>query len=120
MSRFVWWRKASAIALVAGLSVSAPPLLAQGGVGTIEGTVTDAGTGRPIEGAQVGSTTGIGALTNNAGRYRLTNVPAGPFQLRVRMVGYTPATKAVTVTAGGTATADFAISQCQDRLLNLE
>ena len=63
MSRFVWWRRASAAALVAGLSIAAPPLHAQAGVGTIEGTVTEAGTGRPVEGAQVGSTTsGVGAV----------------------------------------------------------
>ncbi|MCC6931365.1 MAG: SusC/RagA family TonB-linked outer membrane protein [Gemmatimonadaceae bacterium] len=113
MNRLVRWGGTLVAALAASLSVASTTLQAQqGGVGTIEGTVTDAGTGRPIEGAQVGSTTaGIGAVTNGLGKYRLTNVPARSIELRVRMVGYTPATKTVTVTAGGTATADFAISQ---------
>ncbi len=111
MSRFVWWRRALASAAVAGLSVSAPPLLAQGGVGTIEGTVTETGTGRPVEGAQVGSTTGVGAVTNTQGKYRITNVPAGTMSLRIRMVGYTPGAKSVTVTAGQTTTVDFSLAQ---------
>ncbi|MFN8665685.1 MAG: SusC/RagA family TonB-linked outer membrane protein [Gemmatimonadaceae bacterium] len=113
MNRLVRWGGTLVAALAASLSVASTTLQAQqGGVGTIEGTVTDAGTGRAVEGAQVGSTTaGIGATTNAQGKYRLTNVPARSIELRVRMVGYTPATKTVNVTAGGSVTADFAISQ---------
>ncbi len=113
MTRIVRWGGMLVAALVASMSVHSTTLLAQGAsVGTIEGTVTDAGTGRPVEGAQVAATAvGIGALTNAQGRYRLQNVPARTLDVRVRMVGYSPMAKSVTVTAGGSATLDFAISQ---------
>ena len=115
MNRLVRWGGTLVAALAASLSVTSTTLYAQAGagVGTIEGTVTDAGTGRPVEGAQVGLTTaGIGGTTNSQGRYRLQNVPAGrAFDVRVRMVGYSPSTRAVSVNAGQTVTADFAIAQ---------
>ena len=42
------------------------------GVGMIEGTVREAGTGRPLEGVQVGVTgANIGAATNGRGTYRI-------------------------------------------------
>lgn len=114
MNRLVRWGGTLVTALAATLGVTSTTLYAQqgAGVGTIEGTVTDIGTGRPIEGAQVGATSaGIGAVTNSAGRYRLQNVPARAIEIRIRMVGYSPAVKTVTVQAGQTVTANFTISQ---------
>jgi TonB-linked SusC/RagA family outer membrane protein len=82
------------------------------GVGTIEGTVTEAGTGRPIEGAQVRiASVALGGVTNANGKYRIVNVPARPMELRARAVSYTPMSKTVTVTAGQSVTADFSLSQ---------
>jgi TonB-linked SusC/RagA family outer membrane protein len=82
------------------------------GVGTVEGTVTEQGTGRPVEAAQVHVVgANIGAVTNRDGVYRIANVPARAVELRIRMVGYTPTTKNVTVQAGGTQTVDFVLAQ---------
>ncbi len=113
MKRFVRWGGTLVAVLVATISGSTTALHAQAaGVGTIEGTITEGGTGRPLEAAQVGATAaGIGTVTNSQGHYRITNVPAGSITLRVRLVGYAPATKTVTVAAGQTVTADFVIQQ---------
>jgi TonB-linked SusC/RagA family outer membrane protein len=81
------------------------------GVGTIEGTVVEQTTGRPIELAQVHIVgKNIGAGTNRDGVYRITNVPVGPVELRIRMVGFTPTSRMVTVTAGSTQKVDFRLA----------
>ena len=84
--------------------------------GRITGQVTDTLGGRPIAGVEVtvvgeGNSAQIGARTDAAGRYTLGAVPAGTVQLRARMLGYAPKDRSVTVAAGQTATADFALSQ---------
>ena len=78
--------------------------------GTIGGQVTDTAGGRPIAGAQV-SVVGTlrGAVTDEQGRYSITNVPAGTQRLRARMLGYAPADQSVNVTAGATATVNFTL-----------
>ena len=114
MKRFVRWGGTLIAVVVATISGTTTALHAQAaaGVGTIEGTITEGGTGRPLEAAQVGATAaGVGTVTNTAGHYRLTNVPAGSIVLRVRLVGYAPTTKTITVAAGQTVTADFVIQQ---------
>lgn len=95
---------AAAIALPVGAQ--------QAAVGTIEGTVREANTNRVVEGAQVGVVgAAIGAVANRNGFYRITNVPARAVELTVRMVGYAPLRKTVTVTAGQVAVADFSLQQ---------
>ena len=82
------------------------------GVGVVEGTVREAGTGRPLEGVQVGVTgANIGAVTNGRGTYRIQDVPARTVELRVRLVGYSPVTRSVIVAAGQVKTADFDLQQ---------
>jgi iron complex outermembrane receptor protein len=46
-------------------------------------------------------------LTDEAGAYVLTGVPAGPARLAISYLGFEGQTAAVAVTAGGTATRDF-------------
>ena len=81
--------------------------------GTIVGTVTDAGSARPMESAQVYiEGAGIGTLTNSSGRFLLVNVPAGEHTVIAELVGYRSELRmTVTVSAGGTAQVDLAISQ---------
>jgi len=55
--------------------------------------------------------TGIGALTNAAGRFLLLNVPAGEHSLVAELVGYRASTSTVTVGAGQSVVADFAMQQ---------
>ncbi|HET9986152.1 MAG TPA: SusC/RagA family TonB-linked outer membrane protein [Longimicrobiales bacterium] len=80
-------------------------------VGTITGRVVDAATRAPLPGAQLSIPgTGIGALADADGRYVLTNVAAGSVTLRVDLIGYRRAERAVAVVDGGTAVADFALA----------
>lgn len=86
---------------------------AQAQTGRITGQVTDTAGGRPLGGVEisvVGATT-VGARTDAEGRYTIGAVTAGNVQVRARMLGYAPKDRAVTVTAGQTVTADFALSQ---------
>ncbi len=79
--------------------------------GTVIGTVTDAGSARPLESAQVyveGS--GLGTLTNSSGRFVLVNAPAGEITVIAELVGYRSGSQTITVTAGETATANFLMS----------
>jgi TonB-dependent starch-binding outer membrane protein SusC len=84
----------------------------QADAGTIGGRVTERGTGTPVPAAQVFVVgTGFGGTTDDAGAYRITGVPAGVVQVRVRRVGYESLTQSVTVSAGAVATADFAVGR---------
>jgi TonB-linked SusC/RagA family outer membrane protein len=79
-------------------SITAPAAAQR--TGTIRGVVTDAGSGRPIEGVQVSvEGTRIGAITNEEGRYELANVPSGGVRVRVRMIGYSSQLAEATVGA---------------------
>ncbi|MEQ9459957.1 MAG: SusC/RagA family TonB-linked outer membrane protein [Phycisphaeraceae bacterium] len=76
------------------------------------GTVRDAASQRPLEAVQVYiGGTGIGALTNAAGRFLLLNVPAGEATLVAEIVGYRAGTQTVTVTAGESTVANFGLQQ---------
>ena len=103
------------IALVALASLALPGFAAaQGPTGTIEGTVTDVGTKRPLSGVQVsivGTGGTVGALTNAQGAFRIMNVAVGPRTVRARLIGYAMSTKTADVQAGGTATVTFEMSQ---------
>ena len=85
---------------------------AQAQQGTLTGVVTDETSRQPIAAVQVqvvGTTRG--AVTGENGRYTIANLPAGSYSVTFRRVGYNPATvQNVTVTAGGTTTADAAMS----------
>jgi hypothetical protein len=92
--------------LVAALA-AASPVQAQG-AGTIEGRVFNAATGNALANARIalqGTTREV--LTDEAGAYVLTGVPAGPARLAISYLGFEGQTAAVNVTAGGTATRDF-------------
>lgn len=107
------------IALHAGLSLAlalviggAPAPAAAQATGTLVGTVRDAASQRPLEAVQVyigGS--GIGALTNAAGRFLMLNVPAGEVTLVAELVGYRAGSQTVTVTAGESTVANFTLDQ---------
>jgi outer membrane receptor for ferrienterochelin and colicins len=86
--------------LVAALLI-VTPVAAQAQSGRIAGTVSDAQS-RPIHGAQVSiAGTRIGALTNAAGQYVVTGVPAGSHDVRISHLGYSEVTRpGVSVAAG--------------------
>lgn len=96
-----------AMALLAALA--APPLQAQ--QGTLAGQVTDKVTQQAIAGAQVLVLgTSLEARSNREGRYTITKVPAGQYQLQVRLIGHATSTSPVTVTGGATTTLDVALN----------
>ncbi|WP_336002027.1 carboxypeptidase regulatory-like domain-containing protein [Halorientalis halophila] len=74
--------------------------------GTVEGTVTDAG-GSAIEGATV-SAGGQSTTTAADGSYSLT-LTEGDYSVEANADGFNPSSQSVTVTAGETTTADFAL-----------
>lgn len=95
-----------AIAMVAAFAAS--PLEAQ--EGSITGSVTDAVSSAPVDGAQITvEGTPRGALTNSAGRYLITGVPAGTYEVRITHIGYRTVTQSVTVGTGAAAVANFSL-----------
>ncbi|MFQ5536716.1 MAG: SusC/RagA family TonB-linked outer membrane protein [Gemmatimonadota bacterium] len=99
------------LALAAALGWAPAPASAQA-TGTLVGTVRDAASQRPLEAVQVYiGGTGIGALTNSAGRFLLLNVPAGEATLVAELVGYRPASQTVTVVAGESTVVNLTMEQ---------
>src|SRR5262249_44784972 len=75
--------------------------------GTISGKVTEGNTNGPLVGARVQATgTNYFAVTNQLGTYTIRGVAPGSYTLRVIMLGYSSATKPVTVAGGQVASVD--------------
>ena len=78
--------------------------------GIIGGTVSNAATGAALAGASVvADHGGYSAVTDSQGRYALT-VDAGSYGLTASATGFVAATQTAAVVAGGTSTANFALS----------
>jgi TonB-linked SusC/RagA family outer membrane protein len=79
--------------------------------GTISGQVSEAGTQRPLGGAQV-AVVGTSRVTRTdaAGRYTLSGVPTGAQRVVTSLVGYAEGSVNVTVAAGMTASANFSLT----------
>lgn len=78
--------------------------------GTITGRVTDAASGQPVSAVQVNVVgTNLGAQTNAEGQYSIRAVAPGTVELRALRVGFVSGRQTVAVTAGATATANFAM-----------
>jgi TonB-linked SusC/RagA family outer membrane protein len=112
MQQSVRWRLATV--LVALASFALPGALLAQGTGTVEGTVTDAATQRPLANVQVsiqGTGATVGALTNAQGTFRIPNVASGQQTIRARLIGYAQSTTSVTVPAGGIGRATIELKQ---------
>ncbi|NNM35254.1 MAG: TonB-dependent receptor plug domain-containing protein, partial [Gemmatimonadetes bacterium] len=98
--------------LALAMFLTAPlPAIAQD-TGTIVGTVTDASSGRPLESVQVfieGS--GLGTLSNSAGRFLIVGAPTGQLTINAELVGYRASSATVTVSAGQSVVADLTMEQ---------
>lgn len=78
--------------------------------GTIAGAVTDRVAGTPLAGVRVSVLgTNRSAVSNQEGRYTLTGVPVGTYQVQASLIGYGAATNTAAVTAGGLETVDFGL-----------
>ena len=95
----------------------ASPIVASAQSGTVTGRVTDRTTGAPIQDAQVIIVgTSRGTRTDDAGQYRLVNVPLGTQTVRALRLGYEAGVSTVTVPSGGSVTADFTLQGTVARL----
>lgn len=104
MRRTLLWLVTAVLALASAAN-------AQGTVGAITGTIRERGTDRALPGVQVRVVgTQRGAMSDAAGRYRISGVSAGSVQLVAQQLGYAPQSRTVTV-SGGEVTADFTLAQ---------
>jgi outer membrane receptor protein involved in Fe transport len=98
--------------LGSAILLSSPARASAQATGTVTGQVTDIASGRPLMDAQLYIPgTGLGVLSNAQGRFNMRNVPVGEVTIRVELLGYASADQTVTVVAGQTTVANFALSQ---------
>lgn len=101
------------LATVAFLATALPSPAAAQGTGTVRGRVTEATSGAPLADAQISIEVGtarLGALSSATGEYTVANVAEGAQTVVVRRLGFVAQRRTVTVAAGQTATADFALA----------
>jgi hypothetical protein len=89
-------------------AVHSPADLRSQNRGTVKGTVTDAETGAPLGNTNVYlSSTTIGTNTGGDGRYVLTNIPPGVFQVVASRVGHRVKSELIHVAHAETLRTDF-------------
>jgi hypothetical protein len=92
-----------ALAVVASLGFAV-----QDAPGTVKGFVRDAASGKAIVGAEIvlaGS--GRSTVTDEDGRYILTDVPGGERRIGARQVGFSPLEVALSIPPSGVVAVDF-------------
>lgn len=97
------------LAAVVAMASSASAAQAQS-TGRITGAVTS--EGRPVAGASVvvvGSSPTRGAQSDAQGRFTITGVAPGTYQVQVRLIGYAAMTNSVTVVSDAAAATNFAL-----------
>ena len=78
--------------------------------GSLQGLVTST-EGESLPGATVRlGGTQIGAATDSDGRYRITGIPSGTYEVNVRFVGFEPLTSTITIESGANLTRDFTLT----------
>lgn len=100
-----WFRFLAGIS--GALWFSSAPLAAQG---ALRGIVVEEGTNRPLAGVTVMlDRTFQQTITDQAGRYLLTDLPLGSRQVLFRSIGHIPLRMQVTLVQGDTTRADVAL-----------
>lgn len=95
----------------------------RGTTGTLNGTVTDATTGEPVEGVTVqltadGAPVGLPATTDASGRYT-TLATVGDYTVTTSSPAYTATKTEVTITEAATATADIRLPALPGKVLSV-
>ncbi|HEX6315032.1 MAG TPA: TonB-dependent receptor [Gemmatimonadaceae bacterium] len=102
------------IRVLASMTFLAVPASGSAQTGTVTGTVTEGRANMPVAGARVQAltaTTVVAATqSRDDGTYLLT-VPAGTYTIIANRIGYRPGNTSVTVTAGGSATANVVLAE---------
>jgi TonB-dependent starch-binding outer membrane protein SusC len=107
-----WPRFASSILALSVLLVFLPSSAFGQDTGTIEGTIVEANTERPLSAVQVTVPgTNRGALSNAEGFFRVTGVPAGQHEVQAQRIGYSTTRETVTVQAGATVSLSLTLRQ---------
>src|SRR3954462_4106229 len=105
LSSFLTRRHAVALAFIL-----IPTAVSAQSTGTVSGRVVD-GQGAPLQGATISlAGTTRGAIARSDGSYRLT-APAGRYEIRARLLGYTPRADSITITAGSDVTKSFTLER---------
>lgn len=95
------------IALIVAPAASIAVAQVPQGTAVITGRITDARSGLGVPGVTVQvDGTRLGAATGEDGRYRIANVPAGTWTVRVRRIGYASVARQVSLADGATASLD--------------
>lgn len=98
------------LGVLAVLAAASSPLGAQHG--TITGRLTDSATGKPLPGSSVQVIqTGKVVLVRGDGRYIVTEVSPGSYDVRTLVIGYKSQRKTVEVKANETVALDFALTE---------
>jgi hypothetical protein len=98
------------LGVLAVLAAASSPLGAQHG--TITGRLTDSATGKPLPGSSVQVIqTGKVVLVRGDGRYIVTEVSPGSYDVRTLVIGYKSQRKTVEVKANETVALDFSLSE---------
>ena len=102
-------RKTAGILAVLLIATLAAPSRAQGQTGSLAGRITDE-QGEPLGGANL-TLVEIhrGAVSQMNGEFLIPAVPPGSYTLEVRLLGYRPDSKPITVTTGERASMNFAL-----------
>ena len=83
--------------------------------GTLEGTVTDAGSGMPVENALITLTEiSYTNTTSSNGTYAIYNIPPGDYTAICSKFGYLFDTAQITIESGGTTTQDFELEEASN------
>jgi iron complex outermembrane recepter protein len=91
------------------------------GRGMIYGKVTESSDGQGVVTANVAlQGTGYGSTTDSDGEFRITNVPAGDYELVVSLVGYGRESKSINLSPGQTLEVNFNISASATQLQEVE
>jgi len=101
----------STIALLLLITLSAAPAIA-GTTGRLSGRVLD-GKKQPVVGANLTIPLArLGAVTDEQGRYRILNIPAGVYEVKANLLGYRGVTtQNVEVIADNTTTLDLTLAE---------